>query len=87
MILLNLLPDHKASSGQPLDIMDEGEDVSPQFKTIQPRVGRYLGHASFIVNLPRSHGGYAFVKVYGAPNWPYFYELTRVKHTTETHYN
>ena len=77
MVRLNLRPDWLCVTGQAPDrVVDEDTGGT---KWVQSRIGRFLGRAEALVDLPHANGFFASLRVFGAPGWRAHYDLRQIK--------
>lgn len=77
MLRLNLRPDWLRVTGQAPDrVVDED---TGETRWVRSRIARFLGRAEAVVDLPRAHGTFAGLRVFGAPGWHAHYDRRQIK--------
>ena len=74
MMKLNLLPDHRAITGE---YPDEMVDETGKRTFILPRVSRFHGRGNAVVSLPPPQY-FATLRVFGDPHFHAFYDRRKV---------
>lgn len=76
MMRLNLRPDWLAVTRELPDRIHDEDTGQTRFD--MPRISRFLGRANAVVHLPRRWGGFATLRVFGAPNWHAHYDRRKI---------